>query len=488
MSSLLDTVFGNFMFEQLRISLAGESLKYDPDDASLQEVSTWVHENMHFLQTIFTGHGQTMWQSRRLLTSFVIEEWRQGIQQPPIEKVRIPLGHYAKASKKCMARALLVEHAAEQIVDMSRVRFWMDDPTIFLDQLAGSQLRKHWIANPVISVNGRQHVLQGKEIYEGHAKFVEATFLEYVAGTSRANAWDRSALPVIYHVALDWFLEQCGEGHYFDFPFICDLALQTTWNFIFPETEEEWRATNPSWRFVRLTEALKANQQLNVGDPSEWPQKYPLFTETLLNQCKFKSLNQVLQDCLTSLRQNGELSNFDKLMERALLFRTDTPWCGGNPIVDMNLWRDLKETFSAPAIEINGRLVGSGFKNEHANSEIVFELHYRALVDQILGDFSEQAVNDEAIECGFAKYSIRKGCEHQKSRTCSGRYRPEYGSPQPLVLHENEDVSGCTFELVLNLIGIKSQDLEIDHFAQLPTDEDLRELEKELESSKGKIG
>src|SRR5262249_28276187 len=155
-------------------------------------------------------------------------------------------------------------------------------------------------------------------------------------------------------------IEQCGEDHSSEFPFICDLAMQTSWDPPLPETEEQWRASNPAWRFVRLTQARRQMNDLVLGDPSEWPSRYERFASSLLAGAGFRSLDDIFSERLNAFRRKPKLLRFEELMRDAMDFRKQQPWCGGNPVLDGELWRIMTTTFRAPIIEIEGRLGGFG--------------------------------------------------------------------------------------------------------------------------------
>jgi hypothetical protein len=103
------------------------------------------------------------------------------------------------------------------------------------------------------------------------------------------------------------------------------------------------------------------------------------------------------------------------------------------------------------------------------------ELQYQALAAQIFGDFSAAAVRDEALECGFAKFNIPQGCEFQRTHNCTGRYRPMDGPPHPVEVTENGEMKGCYFEMLLNTAGLRSNDIDLDSSARLPSDKELAE-------------
>jgi hypothetical protein len=470
----LSAILGSFTPHRMHMRLSGARRDYDADKASLQHIATSVHEHMHFFQTTMTGYGHIAWESHRQLTSFMIHDW---LRMPAASdgKRRLPLAHAAKLSRRHLAGAFIVHSTALESLNLGRPRFWLSQPGVTLAALSLTLTPHPWPANPTITVNGEEHVLQGKEIIEGHAQYVESTFLETKANMSREKAWDRGSLPKQYYVALDWFTSKCGEGARSDFPFLCDLSLQTSWNPVVPKTEQQWRASNPAWRFLLLTDAYCRTRR-TFGGPSEWPAQYQEISGILLDAAGLAPLNQVLRERLEASAQKEHLLHFEALMRRALEFRLERPWCGGNPILDSDLWQLMMQTFPAPVVEIEGRLVGGGLGEPYANSESVFELHYQAFAAQLFGDFSKAAVQEKSIECAFARFDIPQGCEFQRTHYCTGRYQPAAGPPHPLTVRENGDADGCSFELLLHTMNLTSQELDLDHSSQMPSVSELAEL------------
>jgi hypothetical protein len=476
----LEASLGSFMPHRMHMRLGGAVGDYSPETAHVHSLATSVHENMHFLQTLMTSYGHMTWDSHRQTTSYLMSEWSR-LATAPDGKRRLPLAHAAKLSRGHLLGALVTHRAILEMIRLDRARSWRQEPNVSFAEIGLSLAPHPWACNPVITVGGESHTLQGKEIMEGHSKYVETTLLETIVGMSRKDAWDRSTLPPQYHIALDWFVEQCGEERQSEFPFLCDLALQTNWS-ILPETEAQWRASHPAWRFVTLTDARRLMPGLTLGDPSEWPMRYSHFASSLLTAAGFQSLDDVYSERLAVIHRKKELLRLDDLMRAAIEFRIKHPWCGGNPVADPQLWKMLASKFPPPIMEIDGQLRGFGLGSAEANGEVVFELQFQALAAQIFGEFSQTAVREQTIECAFSKYDIPLGCEFQRTATCSGRYDPRKGPPHPAMIAEN--TPGCSFELLLNASGLSSADLDLDHSARLPTDKDLEEMERQARIEK----
>lgn len=467
---LLEAVFGSFNPLRLHMKLAITADEFDPDNISLETLATWVHERSHFHQTIFTGFGQICWDSQRQMTGYLVNEWNK-MPLFPNGKRGIPLAHAAGHSIPARVMAILARDTSIELIMLFRARHSLPNPNGRLSDLKLKLLSKPWPINPVIRVGENEHPLEGNDVLEGHALFCEATLLES-QGRERDEIWDHASLPKRYWIARDWFLEQIGEERYSDFPFVCDLALQTSRIPDLPETQFEWEAASPSWRFVKLTEALGRDAKITVGGPEKWAENYNGFAQTLLSSCKFKPLNQVLEERIEALNRRPEKMNLEKLLERAIEIRMKMPWCAANPIADTALWRQLLGELPAPLIQIEGGISNNVGSNQLLNNEIVMELQFQALASQILGDFSAESKSHAAIECAFKKYDISNGCEFQRTHQCPGFYSPAKGTPHPPD-DSTGNLSGCTFEALLISSGNPSSEIELNADATLPTFNEL---------------
>jgi hypothetical protein len=124
----LDAIMGSFLPHRLHMRLSGRGEDYTPDNAGIQKIATWVHENTHFFQTIFTGYGQIAWDSHRQMTSFLIHEWVEGHKTNKNNEFRIPLGHFAKFSKEQLIHALLIHNTVNDTIFLGKARFFMENP------------------------------------------------------------------------------------------------------------------------------------------------------------------------------------------------------------------------------------------------------------------------------------------------------------------------------------------------------------------------
>lgn len=465
----LNTVLGLFIPHRLHMRLAGEIADYSPDQAQPARLATWVHEYVHFLQTITSGYGHITWDSHRQLTGYLVNEWRAIIGSEE-GRARIPLAHAAGLSPEALMRAIVARRTAEDWTILERSRFSPPNPSSTLSGV-GMRLARHpWATTPSIRIAGQAYYLPGKYVIEAHAQAVEATFIERHLHGDASQLWDPAIIPAQYWLPRQWFVTRCGHDRLGAFPAICDLALQTSWRAIIPTTEVEWRASHPGWRFVQLVEAFSKRRDLNLEDVASWPRDFANIGNELLTTCGYAVLEDVVSERLASFKRKPQLLEFERLMRDAIEFKAAAPWCCANPAVDIESFEQLTKRFHVPIVEIRGRIAQFGSADEKMAAEIVMELQLQALAMQVYGEFSRIAADEGAIECAFAKFGIHQGCEYQRTHNCLGRYRPSDGPPHPVVEVENGVLSGCSFEMLLRTCGLQSRDLDCQHAARLPSD------------------
>ena len=225
-ASNFKTVMGSFASFRLHMKLGGPPTAYHPEgDLDPEDIATWVHEATHFHQTLFTAFGQITWELFRQVTSAAWNEWMK-LPAKPHGRRGVPLAH-AGFDQATRANSFFSQKVAFELLDL--LRGWHRSPQSGnkVSDLGMMMLKEPWLANPTITLEGNDHVLRGEDVMEGHAKFIEATFLES-AGAAREGIWNHDRISPTYWLARDWFLSIIGEERYGDFPFVCDLAMQTS--------------------------------------------------------------------------------------------------------------------------------------------------------------------------------------------------------------------------------------------------------------------
>ncbi len=446
----LEALLGSFTPTRLDMRLYGPVEQFGTTDVTVGSLATIVHETFHFYQTIFSGYGHISWDSNRQITSYVSNTWRK-LPQSSNGKKFIPLANY-KFTPTIEAESFLLQLSANEQLKINSAKYFRQGGYATLKEMGLKLIKESWQTNPIIEINGQKRYLQGKDIIEGHAHYVERTFLEKIIKLEPTVAWDRTDVPLQYLVAYDWFLSKCGENKISAFPIICDLAIQTSWGPVIPKTEDDWRSTSPAWRFVELTSQVVKLKDTDLLFSDKLQKNYKTACNAILRSCNFLDLDSICDERLKSLKRKPKQLDLEKLMYEAMLFKKRNPWCLVNPAASEGTWAKLHKKFKAPMIILeNG--IGRFGKSKVSGSELVMELQFQAFAAQILGDFSKQTKTDNMIECAFAKYKISNGCLHQTTNSCSGRYDLKEGAPHPY---------GCSLEGLFNTMGFKSEDIELD--------------------------
>lgn len=463
----LDTTFGTFLTTRLEMRLAGELSDYDPNSMSMRSLATYLHEHIHFFQAIFTGYGHIQWDSHRQMTGYLIKEWKK-INSLTEGKVKIPLAHCNTLQKQSFLSQHVYETSKEQI-KIGQAKFYMHNGSLTLREFGLRLLNHDWRANPVVDICGKHVVLQTKDILEGHAHFIERSFVEHICEVKAEIAWEREGLPSQYTNAYDWFIQECGKSYHDYFPIICDLALQISWKPLIPQNENEWQSTNPSWRFVKLTRTLASSHNIStLGERAKWHKNYKIFCSEILDLCDYKSLDEIFEERIQAFSRKSELMEIEKLMKKGIQLKMSKPWIGVNPVGNKNELYSLMADFKAPYIVFEDGIGSSGVPSV-SGGELMFELQFQALASQVFGDFSPQASSNCSLECAFGKNKIRNGCGFQSSHGCTGLINPKEGIPFPISTSNGDTLEGCSFGWLLNVMGLKIENMEIDPNARFPS-------------------
>ena len=460
----LEQVFGSFMAARLDMRLFGDANTFHPDTATLPALATYVHEHMHYFQTLFTGYGHIQWSSHRQSSGFLVRKW--GELATMGFGYRVPLAAYSDDPRAAGFAEWLQLTSREQAL-LSAARFYMPVPNWSFKELGIRLIKEDWSINPVVSVGGQHVCLQGKDVLEGHAHFVERTYVERFLRPP-ASAWARIGLPDQYTRALDYFFERCGAVRHDEFPAVCDLALQTSWDPVIPRSEDDWRRSSPSWRFVQITDLLAANPWLSFGQPSEWPRTYAAVALKLFEPLGYRQLDDVIKERLAAFDRVPELMQVEQVLKSALEFRAERPWIVANPAAHLPWLEELFAKFRAPFVVIEGGIGNFGHTSV-SGSELLFEMHYQALATQLLGNISSDAAGNGELRCAFGQFNIPRGCPYQDSHGCTGRLIPGNGAPVPTRIEANQDVTGCTFAVFLDLTSHDLRSIQVMPNARFPS-------------------
>lgn len=467
-----ETILGSFVPYRLHMRLAGDLGEYLPAQGEPQAdaQATIVHEHMHYYQTIFTGYGQIAWQTQRQATAFLMNEW-QDIPPTPDGRRRLPLANLACAGGGYLSRAIWINRSIHELLLLARARHSLTRPGARLHELGSMLVRHPWLVNPSVTLDGKSYIIEGRDIVETHAQFVEGTYSWVANNIPLAKTFDPKVLPKRYWAPLFFYFEQLGTTRIFEFPYICDLALQISWNPLIPQTEDQWRASSPSWRFVRLIEALREKPEIRLEAPERVRDQYTDFATALLKACGYSALDTILSERLDTFTRQPTLSHLETAMMAALKFRQSHPWCGGNPIEDANTWKEIVDKFPAPLLQVGHQIFSDGSR-QSLDSEIIMELQFQAFADQIRGART-YAANAGVLECAYSLFDIDEGCEYQLSHACQGRIAPSEGLPFPVGTDPNGNLTGCQMGMLLQAMDLEPALLDINHEQRMPTEAEI---------------
>lgn len=444
----LEQIHGSFYAPLLDMRLFGRSPEeFHPDSTTVEAMATYVHEHMHYFQTLFTGFGHILWSSYRQSSGYSVRMWKDLANKGL--GYRFPLAAYFD-DPAGGAVAWTVDNTARDVSRMTAARFNLPIPNWSFRELKTRLITTDWVINPVVRLAGEKVCLQGKDILEGQAYFVERTLVQALTSSSDL-AWDRTGVPAQYTRAFDYFIERCGSTRSAEFPVVCDLAQQTSWIPVLPANEDEWRKSSPSWRFVQIVDLIAADCNLAFGGPADWPDRFINLAADIFNRLGYLAPEKVIEERLMAFTRVPELLDVEQVMKAAMEFRSERPWMIANPAADLLWLEELLKKFRAPSVVIDGSFVKFG-EAPVKGSQIVFELHFQALANQLIGPIATDGDGNGVLQCGFGQFKISRGCPYQMSHNCSTYFRPNGVLPVPTSLLGNNEVEGCSFVFGLQSI------------------------------------
>lgn len=469
MDSYLNATFGMFFTQRLEIRLFDKVENFTEERATTGNVLTYIHEHFHYFQTLFTGYGHIQWSSHRQATGYTFRKWKELL--PAMGAPRLPLAN-CNTRLEVQQQAWFLQQLFNEQNRLNQARFLTPPSISTVDELKLHTVKGAWKINPVIEAANGPRQLYTKDILEGHAFFVERSFAQKALSFPEPVAWVREGIGDVYTAAYDWFIGQCGSESRSLFPIICDLSLQTSWEPLIPNTEHEWQASNPSWRFYLLTQALAAEENIAGGLDGNWGAFYKELCGKLLDACGFKSINEILTErlqAILALERSPGLSPMQRIMKNAMVKRLQQPWISADPVRDLSELNMLVTEFRIPATVIEGRFQSQSPVESEVTTELIGEIHFQAFVSQLLGTTSTFAEDSNELECGFTRYDFFNGCPYLVSGDCIGRFDPKQGLPVPLRIDSAGNMGGCTFGGLFKSSGFEVEDLMIDYKARFPS-------------------
>lgn len=460
----LDQVYGSFNASRLEMRLFGRRPEeFHPDSATVGAMATYVHEHMHYFQTLFTGFGHILWSSHRQSTGYSVRTWKELARRGL--GYRLPLAAYSDDPAGGPV-AWIADLTARDVSRLSAARFNLPVPNWTFRELKTRLITADWVINPVVELAGEKVCLQGKDILEGQAHFVERTLVESLTSIGK-DAWDRTGLPAQYTRAFDYFVERCGSARSAEFPIVCDLAQQTSWASPVPKTEDEWRRSSPSWRFVEITDLLATDDSLSFGSPADWPNRFADHAADLFARLGYLAPEKIIDERLEALARLHDLLEIEQVMKAAMEFRSAKPWMIANPAADRIWLQELLEKFRAPVVVIDGAF-GKFGDVPIKGDQVIFELHYQALANQLLGPLKTDGDGHGILQCGFGQFKVENGCPYQTSHSCSTHILPSSEPPVPTALGDNDEINGCSFAFTLQSITGSLKAIQLVPAARFP--------------------
>lgn len=441
------------------------------------------HEVWHFFQTCMTPFGQKSWNIYRQGIGFILREYMTLITTKG-SKPQLPLGYFASEGRVEMANSFLWLNTFIASAGIAAARSSVNSKYKYVSDLSIMLYPYDWLICPEISVEGKIYNLQGINIIEGQAIFIEAIYSNIFNNIPIQVTLNPTKVPHKYLLCLNFFCEQLGPDRLTEFPIVCDLALQAYWNE--PVTsEEDWQASHPGWRFVRIIQEIISNNiRLNQKDPYG---DYERYCDAVLRACGYDSLEDSLDAAAEFYSSHCLLKTEERMLE-ALKFRKDNLSCGANPFLNLKTWMEMKKykpstiqrgghlevtVDEAENIQLKGSNVAEGFL-----LETIGEIHFQAFIAQLLGNKHEECEDNQCC-CGY-KYFNMNGCFFQAEGVCTGVLTSGAQVPVESSIDSDENFKGCFFELVFLPHGLSISDFSIDFTQKLPTLDELKVMAGKL--------
>lgn len=327
---------------------------------------------------------------------------------------------------------------------------------------------------PDIRVQGKTYSLRGIDILESFAKFEEAMLGELITGKSLGEFIDPEKLNAEYYVALYYFIDVVGAERLAEFPIICELALAVAH---IPATYsiKSFRENAPNWRFVNLVNSIKDLPMIPAVDYYN-NNSFFEYADTVLKRCNYPSLDQAWQGAIEYA--NAADLTMAAEMKAAIEYKKAHPWSLAYPIRSYDEFTSDEFSRFEPYFTIVDD--GVMYNLEHIkHEELLFENHLQALVKQICGKMSPYCIYTDMLMCGYS-YMGNKSCPHYLSGECDGHIDPN----STLLNYELDECGnlkhGCSFELVLKLIGTSVREIHVGDTSKSLSYEDLAAAAKEL--------
>lgn len=408
------------------------------------------HERFHYFQMIFTPYGHLKWPAYRTNTIEIIEIWKKLTEQFGIPK-KIPIKEYLQ-DENLEGLKIAYNVAVKDLMYGIYRAIEYDSNTAeskFFTSLKESD------RCPVVFIGGNKHRFRVIDILESFAKFEEAMLGELIFEKNLDELIDPNKLKPEYYIALYYFIEQVGVERLVEFPIVCELSLLCA-HIPSPTSVELLKKYSPNWRFIKIIESIKDDSNIPeidlYDDKTFWK-----YCKYVLKKCNYEDIYASWKSAL-EYADSSDLS-MAKEMKRAIEYKIAHPWM---LVYSMRNPEDfMSNDFNSfqPYFTITNDGVFYNAANIQ-NEEIIFENHLQALSQQICGYTSNYCQDSFKMMCGYS-YTGALTCPHYLNGECEGYIDAETDIPEIVLDEKSNIISGCTFEMALNLQGLTAKDIDI---------------------------
>lgn len=437
------------------------------DKDELEKPDNWLvlfHERFHYFQMIFTPYGQLKWGCYRTNSMDIIEIWANLTDELRVSK-KIPIKEYLEDGTEEGIKIAYNIAARDLMYGIySAIEY---GPNVFKGSKYFSSLNNS-SGCPVIFLDGEKYSFRVIDILESFAKFEEAMLGELITERNLDELIDPERLNPEYYSALYYFIEQVGVERLLEFPVVCELALMSA-HIPSPTSVEMLKKYAPNWRFLKIIEVIKDYSSLPDLDIND-DESFWKYCEYVLNKCGYENIFDSWK-AASEYAKSSDLT-MSKEMQRAIEYKMSHPWLLSYPM--RNFSEFISDEFNSfqPYFTIteDGVFYNAQFIKDE---EIMLENHLQALAQQICGHTSKYCQDSFKLMCGYT-FMGALTCPHYLNGDCDGYIDADSTLPDVKMDGKSKILSGCTFEIVLNLYGLTIKNIIIGMISYVDFDEVIK--------------
>lgn len=445
------------------------------DKDELKELDNWLvwfHERVHYFQMIFTPYGQLKWGCYRTNSMDIIQTWINLTDELGIPK-KIPIKEYLDDGTEegiKIAYNIAVKDLKYGIYNAIEY-----GPNAFKGSKYFSSLNDS-SGCPIISLGGEKYSFRVIDILESFAKFEEAMLGELVTEKNLDELIDSDRLNIEYYSALYYFIEQVGVERLLEFPVVCELALMSA-HIPSPTSVKMLKKYAPNWRFVKIVEVIKDYSGLPDIDFND-DESFWRYCEYVLDKCDYENIFDSWKTASEYAKSSDLTMSIE--MQRAIEYKMAHPWILTYPMRSYSEFTSDEFNSFQPYFTITED--GVFYNTQFIKSEeIMLENHLQALVQQICGHKSKYCQDSFRLMCGYT-FMGALTCPHYLNGDCDGYIDADSNLPDLKCDEDSNILSGCTFEMFLNLCGSTIKNITIGMISYVDFDK-VVESTKEILST-----